>query len=101
MAECYKCYYRSRLTLTCDFYLIHGYRKSKPAAECIDFKPRVSGDLDPHILDMERLYYKGLSDRGIARNLGISRYKVYTWRTCYGLPANGEAQRGRPRKEPK
>ena len=99
MRKCYLCYYSSRVTLTCDYCLIEKKSRGTPVEMCDKYKPRKSEPIDPYAFEIEELYYKGMSDRAIARQLGISRYKVYTWRTAYGLEPKGEASRGRPRKE--
>jgi len=98
MKECYKCFYRSRVTLSCDYYLTTGTRVVKSEEHCSGFREREGESLAPHILEMEALYYKGLSDRAIARKLSVSRYSVYTWRISQGLPPKGNEQRGRPKR---
>ena len=99
MRKCYTCYYMSRTTLSCDYCLIEGKLRGTPVEQCDKYKRRDGPPIDPIIFEIESLYYKGQSDRAIARQLGISRYTVYTWRTAYGLEAKGDSLRGRPRKE--
>lgn len=96
MAECYRCHYRSRVTLSCDYILIEGHSRGMPASCCTKFKQRKDEDIDPYVLRVQELYYKGYSDRRISRELGVSRYFVYTWRKSNWLEANGEA--GRPKR---
>ena len=98
MQECYKCFYRSRVTLSCDYYMLTGTRVVKSEFSCSGFKEREGESICPHVLEIEMLYYKGLSDRAISRTLGISRYSVYTWRTSQGLEPKGNELRGRPKK---
>lgn len=98
MQKCYKCFYRSRATLSCDYYLLTGVRFVRTETECTGFVEREGIAISPHVLEMESLYYKGLSDRAISRALGITRYTVYTWRTSMGLEPRGNEQRGRPKK---
>lgn len=78
--------------------MLTGIRVCKSAKECSGFKERIGEAISPHVLEIEKLYYKGCSDRKIARTLGISRYSVYTWRNSQGLEAIGDEQRGRPKK---
>ena len=99
MSECYKCFYRSRKTLTCDYILITGEARKCSPVNCNKYKEKTGKNLEPYILDVQKLYYQNYSDRRIAKTLGISRYVVYTWRNINGLEANGESQRGRPKKE--
>lgn len=101
MKKCYRCYYRSRITLSCDYYMVTGARVSKTEDECSGFRQRCGDAINPNEIEMEKLYYKGLSDRAISRELGISRYAVYSWRISLGLEPRGDEQRGRPRKEEK
>lgn len=98
MRECYRCFYRSRVTLSCDHYLLTGTRVVKTELSCSGFREREGEAINPHVLEMERLYYKGLSDRAISRELGVTRYSVYTWRESMGLATNGNELRGRPKK---
>lgn len=98
MHDCYKCYYRSRTTLTCDYILIMGKSRGVPAEFCDKFKEREDEEIEPFVLDIQRLYYKGFSDRRISRELGTSRYSVFAWRQSNGLEPNGETQRGRPKR---
>lgn len=97
MKKCHKCVYRSRTTLSCDYYMLTRNRVVKTEEECSGFQER-SVEIAPNVLDMEALYYKGFSDRAISRRLGISRYSVYTWRCSMGLESRGVEQRGRPKK---
>ena len=100
MADCYKCLYRSRITLSCDYILVTGQSRGEPAGcSCTKYKPRSDGGLVPYVLDLEKLYWMGYSDRRIARELKVSRYFVYTWRQANGLEPKGEKLRGRPKKE--
>lgn len=79
--------------------LMKGESRKEPAEHCTKFIQRTDGNLNPYILDVQKLYYQKYSDRRIAEELGVSRYFVYTWRQINGLDSNGESQRGRPRKE--
>lgn len=79
--------------------LIEGHSRGCNPEGCIRFKERADGYIDPNLLAIEKLYYSGYSDRSIAKELGITRYTVYTWRTAQGLEPKGEALRGRPKKE--
>ena len=98
MKKCYKCAYRCRVTLSCDHYMLTGIRVVKNDLDCSGFKEREDAVIDPNMLEMERLYYEGLSDRGISRYLGVTRYSVYSWRISMGLEPNGNELRGRPKK---
>lgn len=98
MNKCYNCFYRSRITLSCDYYMLTGCRVVKTDETCSGFKQRKGEAISPHVLEMEKLYYQDFSDRAIARKLGISRYQVYTWRISLGLEPRGNEQRGRPKK---
>lgn len=98
MKECYKCFYRSRVTLSCDYYMLTGTRVVKDENGCSGFKQRLGQAISAHVLEIEKLYYDGLSDRAIARELGITRYTVYSWRTAQGLEPRGNELRGRPKK---
>lgn len=96
---CYKCHYRSRATLSCDYILMEGKSRGCAAENCDKFKERSGCFIDPKLINIERMYYSGYSDRRIASYLGVSRYSVYTWRRAQSLEPNGFRQRGRPKKE--
>jgi len=95
--ECYKCQYRSRSTLTCDYILIEGRSRACSPENCDKFKMRTGEYINPKLIQIEKLYYSDYSDRRISRELNISRYTVYTWRQSQGLEAKGISQRGRPK----
>jgi hypothetical protein len=78
--------------------MLTGIRIKKTDSECSGFKQRTGPAISPNILEIEELYYKGLSDRAISRKLGINRYAVYSWRISQGLEPNGNDLRGRPKK---
>ena len=98
MKECYKCFYRSRVTLSCDHYMLTYKRVVKDETGCSGFKERNGIAINPYTLEIEQLYYKGYSDRAIAKELGITRYSVYAWRISQGLEPRGNELRGRPKK---
>lgn len=93
--RCYTCRYRSCVTFSCDYILVeHSPRGCSP--ECCDkYKAREVERI--HDSDITFLYISGLSDRGIARQLQVSRYVPYSWRMALGLPPIGK--RGRPTKK--
>lgn len=96
MADCYKCQYRSRVTLTCDYYLVTNQLRGCSVEACDKFVEREGKFIDKNILKIEKLYYKGFSDRAISEQLGVSRYVVYTWRKTMALPINKE-NTGKPK----
>lgn len=88
MSKCYRCKYRSRVTLTCD-YILHEKKSRGCSVECCDkFVQRQDGEISPHLIEIMKLYYQGYSDRAIARALGITRYVVRVWRMSCGLEPN-------------
>lgn len=96
--NCYKCRYRSRTTLSCDYILMEGHSRGCSAKDCNKYKEKAENFIDPNLILIEKLYYSDCSDREIARKLKISRYSVYTWRKTQGLEPKGCMKRGRPKK---
>ena len=88
MPNCYKCKYRSRITLTCDYILYNSKSRGCSVEDCNKFEQRTDAEISPHLIEIMKLYYMGFSDRAIARILGISRYIVRTWRMSCGLEPN-------------
>lgn len=88
MPNCYKCQYRSRVTLTCDYILYEKKSRGCSVENCDKFVQRQDGEITPHLIEIVKLYYSGMSDRAIAKKLGITRYVVRAWRLSSGLPPN-------------
>ena len=88
MPNCYKCKYRSRITLTCDYILYNSKSRGCSVQNCDKFEQRTDAEISPHLIEIMKLYYMGFSDRAIAKILNISRYIVRTWRISCGLEPN-------------
>ena len=88
MPNCYKCKYRSRITLTCDYILHEKKSRGCLVKDCDKFVQRTDAEISPHLIEIMKLYYEGHSDRAIAKRLGTSRYVVRAWRLSCGLEPN-------------
>lgn len=88
MANCYQCKYRSRITLTCDYILYENRKRGCSVENCDKFVQREDEPITPYLLEINKLYYNGYSDRAIAKSLNISRYFVRSWRISNGLEPN-------------
>lgn len=95
MPNCYKCRYRSRVTLTCDYILHKKKSRGCSVDNCDKFEQRADAEISPHLIEIMKLYYTGYSDRAIAKLLGISRYVVRAWRLSCGLEPNEWIKRNR------
>lgn len=97
MSDCYKCEYRSRVTFTCDYILYAGTARGCCAENCDKFRQRKGAEISPNIIEIIKLYWRGYSDRAIAKELGISRYVVRAWRISCGYEPNERSIKKPPR----
>lgn len=101
MPDCYRCKYRSRITLTCDYILYKGKSRGCDVDVCNKFSEREGKEIPASLIEIMKLYFQGFSDRSIAKRVGVSRYIVRTWRISCGYEANGQNKKTASEADPK